>query len=276
MLDRGINLGNVLDARRGTTPLPWPGAAALAEAGFDTVRVPVCWTDHLDEPAFPQRVDAVVDELLAEDLDVIVNVHHFDDLQPDVLHALWTRIAGRYADRPPALRFELLNEPRIPPAGWNALAASTLARVREQDPEREVLIGPAAANTLAALDDLVLPGDEHLAMTFHYYEPFAFTHQGAFWEPGSDAWAGTGWGSEADRAAVTADLERAAGWGERHAVEVFMGEFGVIERAESTARAAWTAWVRTEAERVGIGWCYWALGTEFGLDAGLRSALGVS
>ncbi len=276
MLDRGINLGNVLDARRGTKPLPWPGAAALEAAGFSTVRVPVCWTDHLGDPAFPVRVDAVVDALLAQGLHVVVNVHHFDDLQPDVLHALWTRIASRYADRPPALRLELLNEPRIPPDAWNALAASTLARVREADPEREVLIGPAAANTLDALDDLVLPRDGHLSLTFHYYEPFAFTHQGAFWEPGSEAWLGTGWGSDADRAAVTADLRRARAWGERHGVAVFMGEFGAIDRAEPAARAAWTAWVRTEAERLGIGWCYWALGTEFALDADLRSALGVS
>jgi endoglucanase len=30
------------------------------------------------------------------------------------------------------------------------------------------------------------------------------------------------------------------------------------------ARAAWTACVRRAAERLGLGWCYWDFGTDFG------------
>jgi endoglucanase len=103
-------------------------------------------------------------------------VHEDPAGQSDILARLWRQIAARYADRPAALAFELLNEPRAPmtTGAWNELAASTLAAVREVDTGRRVLIGPAAANTLGALDELELPDDDRLALTFHYYSPFPF------------------------------------------------------------------------------------------------------
>jgi endoglucanase len=294
VLDCGINLGGIFDARQGTDALPWVGAEKLAAAGFRTVRIPVCWTDHLKangvvDPAFFRRVDKVIDELLDRKLEVILDVHHFDAVhfdpvgQRSVLHALWTQIATRYANRPSSLIYELLNEPRPPMAAgaWNDLALSTLDRVRKVDAERLVLIGPAAANTLDGLNDLRLPGDNQVAMTFHYYSPFGFTHQGACWELGSDAWLGTNWGSQSDREAVTDDLTKAREWADCNGRTVFMGEFGTHQSADRQARIRWTGWVRSEAERLEIGWCYWALGTEFGVyqfelndwDASLLAAL---
>lgn len=293
LLSSGINLGNVLDARSGTTPERWPGAAALDGAGFRTVRVPVCWTDHLapdgtiDGP-FAAHVDAVVDELLNHGLQVVLDVHHFDAIQADpvgqvgILTGLWRQLATRYLDRPSTLTLELLNEPRSPmtAAEWNDLSAAALPAIRDVDPVRRVLVGPAAANTLDELDALRVPDDDHLALTVHYYEPFRFTHQGAWWVPGADGWLGTRWGSADDRAVVTADLERAAEWAHRHGHPLFVGEFGTHSVADRASRLRWTTWVRSEADRLGLGWAYWALGTEFGLlgengtwDAQLHSAL---
>lgn len=257
------------------------------------MRVPVCWTDHLGsdgsiDAEFAARADAVVDELLAHDLEVVLDVHHFDAVHADpagqapVLAEIWRALAQRYADRSAALVFELLNEPRAPmtPAAWNELAARTLAAIRETDPGRRVVIGPAAANTLDALDALRVPDDPELILTVHYYAPFRFTHQGAEWEPGGGGWLGTTWGNDADHEAVTADLERAAAWARRHGRSLFVGEFGTHEAADRVSRLRWTGWVRHEAERLGLGWCYWALGTEFrvmrrggGWDTDLLDAL---
>lgn len=66
VLARGIDLGNMLDSRSRGSPELRPGAAALADAGFKTVRVPACRTGHLDadgtvEEDFASRVDSVVD-----------------------------------------------------------------------------------------------------------------------------------------------------------------------------------------------------------------------
>ena len=80
--------------------------------------------------------------------------------------------------------FELLNEPhgKLDAAGWNALLAEMLAIVRRTNPTRTIVIGPTQWNSLAELRSLELPAnDRNILVTFHYYEPFRFTHQGASW-----------------------------------------------------------------------------------------------
>jgi hypothetical protein len=81
--------------------------------------------------------------------------------------------------------FELLNEPHgrfnDNPELWNDLLAKALRVVRESNPSRAVIVGPVGWNALWRLPELRLPADRHLIVTVHYYEPFAFTHQGAEW-----------------------------------------------------------------------------------------------
>src|SRR3546814_18016253 len=60
------------------------------------------------DPAFLDRVEAVVDQALAADLNVILNSHHFDALDKDPaatapwLAAVWKQVAARFAARPEA------------------------------------------------------------------------------------------------------------------------------------------------------------------------------
>jgi endoglucanase len=276
---RGINFGNRLDALP-ARPVPDAWFDLVRDAGFDTVRLPVRWSAHaaatapyaLDEP-YAVAVDAAVDAALRRGLTTIVDVHHYDALQaaPDAhadrLVGLWERIAARYADRSPALWLEPLNEPHgaLDAPQWNILLREALAAIRAVDPDRTVLIGPAPMNDIHALPTLDLPDDERVRATVHYYAPLRFTHQGAPWVDGADRWRDVGWGGDgrggdADRAAVTADLERLAGHG-----AVFVGEFGTYERADLASRVRWTAHVRGELERLGLDWCYWDFATDFGV-----------
>jgi endoglucanase len=283
-LGRGINLGNALEAPRegqwGVT-LKAEYFKAIRDAGFDTVRLPVKWSAHAQSMApytidrkFAQRVDWAIDQALANKLNVIVNVHHYDEMDagPDEhlprLLGLWRQIAERYKDRPAGVYFELLNEPhdKLTEAKWNAMIPKLLAAVRQSNPTRPVIVGPGQWNSFRALDKLELPaGDRNLIVTVHYYEPFEFTHQGAAWVKGSAKWKGRKWqGGEAEKREVRKALEKVAAWAKAHGRPVFLGEFGAYEAADLESRARWTAFVAREAERLGFSWAYWEFCAGFG------------
>jgi len=251
----------------------------VREVGFDTVRLPVKWSAQAEASApytvdadFFDRVDRAVESALRRELGVVLNVHHFDELSADAdgqaarFLALWSQIGERYASASERLCFELLNEPHDPLTSerWNRLLADALTVVRSSNPERAVLVGPVRWNIPDALPALRLPDDDRLIVTVHYYSPFRFTHQGADWLEEAGEWRGTSWGTDAERDRVRADLERAAAWARDHGRPLFLGEFGTIENADTAARAAWTALVRSEADRLGMDWAYWDFATDFG------------
>jgi endoglucanase len=289
-LGRGINLGNTLDAPSDGARrfrLAEPYLDEVRAAGFNTVRLPVRWSGHAAEQApftieraFADCVDWAIDRALERGLNVVLNVHHYDELQtaPDAHAArflgLWGQIAPRYAARSDRLYLELLNEPRdaMTPERWNVVLAEALAIVRESNPHRAVIIGSAHMNDGGALADLRLPEDDRLIVTMHYYRPFEFTHQGAAWVPDADRWLGTSWGTSADRAAVRGDLEAAGRWATAQGRPLFVGEFGAYAKADMASRVRWTTFVRSEAERLGMSWAYWDLATDFGAFDPQRNA----
>lgn len=283
-LGRGINLGNALEAPKegawGVT-LKAPYFEAIKAAGFATVRLPVNWAAHAQaaapytiDPEFARRVDWAVDQALANRLNIIVNVHHYGqmDANPDEhlprLVGLWEQIAGRYKDRPAEVYFELLNEPhdKLTEEKWNAVLPRVLATVRKTNPSRPVLIAPGRWNSIGALDKLELPrGDPNLIVTVHSYDPFQFTHQGAPWVKGADQWKGRKWtGTEAEEAAIRKSLERAAAWAKMHERPIFLGEFGAYQDADLESRARWTRCMVREMERLGFSWAYWEFCSGFG------------
>jgi endoglucanase len=283
-LGRGINLGNALDA-------PAEGAwgvtlraeyfRAIKQAGFDTVRLPVCWSIHAAteapytiDPRFAARVDWAVQQALENKLNIIVNIHHYAAMhsEPDRhrprLVRLWEQVAQRYKDKPDGLYFELLNEPqgKLTEAKWNAILPGVLAAVRKTNPTRPVIVGPAQWNAIRALDKLELPKDDpNLIVTIHYYDPFEFTHQGATWVKGADKWKGRKWtGTEAEQVAIRMQLEKAAAWAKERGRPVFLGEFGAFEAADMASRAAWAQCVARQAEKLGFSWAYWEFCAGFG------------
>lgn len=283
-LGRGINLGNALEAPKegewGVT-LKAEYFRAIKKADFDTVRLPVKWSAHAKaaapyaiDPKFAARIDWAIDQALANKLNIIVNVHHYGDMdaEPDKhlprLIALWEQIATRYRDRPAGVYFELLNEPhgKLIEGKWNEALATVLRAVRKTNPTRPVIVGPAQWNAIWALDKLELPkGDRNLILTVHFYDPMEFTHQGASWVKGADKWKGRKWtGTDTEKAAVRKPFEKAATWAKAHDRPVFLGEFGVYQSADMESRARWARFVTREAERLGFSWAYWEFCAGFG------------
>ena len=217
-LGRGVNFGNMLEA-------PNEGEWGLfveeiffdkvVEVGMDHVRIPISWTHHTSSSApyqieteFAERVDEVIEFALQRGLRVIVNNHHYDELNDDPIAeqtralAIWQQIATRYQDLPDDVYFEILNEPHGQfnnnPELWNQFMVEALNVIRQTNPNRKVLVGPVFFNSIAALSSFAPPNDLNLVTTVHYYEPFEFTHQGATWidpvPPVGPTWSGEAFG----------------------------------------------------------------------------------
>lgn len=282
-LGRGINLGNALEApSEGAWGMTLEEAffPTIAGAGFDSVRIPIKWSVYAEDKApyaiggaIFERVDWAIEHAMDNDLAVVINIHHYDELIADPdghserLLALWEQIAPHYADYPDTLYFELLNEPNgaLTPQRWGELWPQVLAVVRESNPTRPVIVGPGQWYNISALSTLEIPDDPNLIVSFHYYNPFQFTHQGAEWVDGSTPWLGTTWtGTDTQQKAVRDEFDAAAEWAEREGVPLYMGEFGAYSRADMDSRAQWTEFVTREAEARGFSWAYWEFGAGFG------------
>lgn len=298
-LDRGINFGNMLDA-------PTEGAWGVrveesfldlvGDRGFTSaVRLPVRWSNHAStdaaariDPVFFARVDHVVDSLLARGCTVLLNMHHYRELdgskpdkgeasvdpaviQPRFL-AMWDQIARRYANRSERLIFEPYNEPtgKLEPH-WNRLLAEVVARIRVSNPQRVLMVGPTMWNNALRLNELRLPDDENLIVTVHHYEPFDFTHQGAEWqEPRLPVGLDCCDAKQLGR--IVAPLELARQWRDKHGYPVVVGEFGAYGKAPAEARRRYLAAIRREMEERQLPWMYWELAAGFGVyDPAARS-----
>lgn len=254
----------------------------IKQAGFHHVRLPVKWTSHASkeapytvDPAFFARVDEILKQAEESGLRVVLNHHHYSELDarpkeelPRAV-AIWKQIASRYKDRGDWLYFELMNEPHEElnkDNAWTALIPPLLAAVRETNPTRPVIIGPPFWNGMWALGKFRLPDDANLIVTVHYYNPFHFTHQGAHWVKDSDKWLGTKWTeSEQELATVRKEFDATAAWAKEHHRPIYLGEFGAFSKADDDSRARWTKTIVSEAEKRGWSWCYWEFGAGFGV-----------
>jgi endoglucanase len=131
---------------------------------------------------------------------------------------------------------------------------------------RKIIIGGIGNNDMDALQRLKLPDDKNILATFHFYEPFEFSHQGADWVEGADAWLGATWQGNADeKQAIASRLDQAASWSEEHRIPLILGEFGAINQADAASRQQWMGFVAREAEKRNIGWVYWEFCSQFGV-----------
>lgn len=252
--------------------------ADIAKAGFKTVRVPICFSAWASLTA-PydwetkeglEAADLFVKWALENNLHVIIDNHHpeFDNtiagaVTTERMVALWKRIAERYKNTDPEkVFFELRNEPRdIKADEWRAQAGALIKTVRAVAPNHTLIVGFHDWNSRTALIESTLFADSNIIYTFHYYDPFIFTHQGATWSSeGLPELKGVPFPWSKERAIETpatakgkwtesliksyekdsnaekmfADLKAAKDWSEKNKVPIFLGEFGSYGKNPTT------------------------------------------
>lgn len=279
-----VNLGNMLEA---PNEGEWGFVvqedffATIADAGFTAVRIPTKWSGHAGanppytiNSTFLARMTEVVGWALDAGLQVILNIHHYDEIMvtPDAhtarVIALWSQIATHFSAYPDELAFEILNEPfgALTDAKWNALYPQLIDTIRQTNPTRRIVFGGTWWNSFHTLDELILPADKsNLIATFHYYLPFEFTHQGAEWVDGSNAWLGQTWGTPTDYQNIATDFDWVRDWADDNNIPVLLGEFGAYYKADQASRLLYTEAVRMTAEDHDFSWCYWEFAAGFGI-----------
>lgn len=232
----GWNLGNSLESYFDGSAIAdetgWGNPVVTQELisnvidyGFNSVRIPVTWMEHMSadgtvERAWLNRVETVVDYALNEGVYVIVNVHHdggdvnetdpwIADLatQYDPVMAkfkkLWTQIAETFQNKSDYLIFEGINEvgfdsvynsnPKQAFTLVNDLNAAFIETVRAtggNNPYRHLLIGGYWTDidkTCEMLAHVTLPNDSRMIMSVHYYTPYQFCITGTQKTWGSSA-----------------------------------------------------------------------------------------
>jgi endoglucanase len=274
-----INMGSGLEAPRegewGYT-FRQRDLASVKAADFDTVRIPIKWSAHAlpnapytISPQFFARIDQIMTWALEQDLNVIINVHHYEELYQDPdrheprLLGMWSQIAARYRTAPANVMFEIINEPRDAFSGErvNRIQAQALSIIRATNPTRTVILTGDAWGSIEGMDNLKLPPDPFVVGTVHYYGPYEFTHQLASWLPNpppARTWPKTG-----DKEQLARDIRRMAAFRDRIQAPVLMGEYGVGNEVSMVLRAAWTADVTRAFNEINMPTCYFNYASGF-------------
>lgn len=277
---RCMNMGNALDA---PTEGEWDHVIeadsfrVIKEAGFDTVRIPVRWSAHTGggpdykiDTKFFARVDEVIDQALSQNLQVILNVHHFEELNEDPegnfakFIALWSQIAPHYASLPDSVYFEVLNEPNGELKGdiMRKVLTAGFNKIRESNPTRMLILGGEEWSGINTLPSIPAIDDPNQVYTFHYYDPFEFTHQKTSWTHLENS-GSRGWGSRADRKELKAAADYAKKAQAELGIPLFMGEIGAYEKAPYDDVVRYTKETREAFEDAGISWCVWSFTATF-------------
>jgi len=250
------------------------------------------------------RIDSALDMAMDSGMAVDFVVFPRDDYKQrlatqsgaDQFIMLWQVLAKHFVGRDPdRFFFELMNESEEQdPYRWVGLESATAKAIRDIDAEHTILASGAHYDSLGDLLATQTIDDPNVIYTFHFYEPYAFTHQGASWgsvewnyfrdipypaTPGEIAdriksipdnsaryqlylYGAEGWNA----ASILHRIAFAAEWGRERHVPVVCNEFGAFrDTAPPDSRARYLHDVRTALEQNGIGWAMWDWSGNFGL-----------
>ncbi len=250
-------------------------------------------------------VDAAIERFQRAGLLVLIDLHNedrADEVNPawqEAFVKFWGTLAARLKHFDPELTmFEIINEPVFKgrEEEWNSLNQKLAAAIRKSAPDHTIMTSGPNWGGIDGLRKLTLLEDTNVVYSFHCYDPFAFTHQGATWAgPDVKPLRNVPYPSSPEAVApLLADLEKYPGsrkllenygnqswnkaklanrfkegieWGARNKVPLYCGEFGVFPPyAKPEHRANWFRDFGQVLAENQIGWAVWGWDEGFGLN----------
>lgn len=280
----GWNLGNSLESEY--DELYWSNPKTtkamidkIAEKGFKTLRVPVRWDDNYTDSNYTistdymDRVETVVNYGLANNMYVIINVHH-NDLQTmvstdwstqqrvkDELSVVWKQISERFKNYGDKLIFEVNNEPRCG-EDWggnsayydcvnqyNEAARSAIRATGGNNSSRLVLLPTycASADSEKLYGWKNLSDDKMIAVSIHAYKPFDFAYEGN----GHSNWTDDDYNSLASTFSELNSVFVSKG------IPVVIGEFGATDKNNYYDRIKYAEIYASFAKSYGMPCLWW-------------------
>lgn len=318
-LQRGVNASLWFAQARDYSPerlrmfMTEDDIALIENLGFDHIRLSVDAAPLLqgglsrkdDGSPFLTELDRVVTTILRHHLSVIVDVHPESAYKANLRNGdepverfsmLWSSLAGHFATYDSEhVFFEIMNEPEQTDLyRWIGIEARVADAIRKAAPAHTILATGAKWSGLSDLLQTQPLALNNVIYTFHDYEPFAFTHQGATWtDPHVQSLRKIPYPSDPD--AVTANLDQSTSiagayfveeyglahwnaervdrtiafakrWADMHHVPVYCGEFGVLrDFVNPDMRAAWMHDMAVALRKNDIGWAMWDYQANFGI-----------
>lgn len=312
-LQRGVNLTGWDEADAARHPT-LQQLRALRGENFTHIRLPI---DHrqLEDKDAAAYLSAIYDQsifLISLGYAVSLDLHAGGEIGPQFasdpdggfqrLSTLWKRLmpVARSLD-PKKVAIELLNEPDIDQAVWMRTADRLIRQLRVDLPEHTIIVGPSGPQRHEMLEGMTPFSDRNIVYAIHYYDPFAFTHQGLNWGAADDPLrflkglpfpamlktpvvreqiaqlnaAGHDKSAQLltrslekpwDKVLVTDAFDTMAGWAKRYDRPVIVNEFGVLTfEAPRKSRLAWLGLVGDLARERCIGWTHWDFQDGFSL-----------
>ncbi len=279
----------------------------IQSLGCDVVRLPINLhfmttgaPDYTLDPLFLGFLDQAVDWAEELGLYLILDNHTFDpaeDTDPaigGVLIKVWGQMAAHFKDRSNLILYEVLNEPHgISDQLWNSIQQDVVDEIRSVDDKHTIVVGPASWNSYNNLAAMPIYEDDNLLYTFHFYDPFVFTHQGASWVSPSmvpladvpfpydaenmpsfptslnGSWihgAFNNYNVDGTVSKIKELIDIAVDFQQTRNVPIYCGEFGVyIPNSNQQDRVFWYDQVRQYLEEKNIAWTIWDYHGGFGL-----------
>nr|AMO13174.1 glycoside hydrolase [uncultured bacterium] len=178
---------------------------SIAAMGFEHVRLPIDEVQLYDE-AMNRHEDAfrlmhnAIEWTLENGMNIIVDLHiirshHFNSEngentlfekaeEQEKMIRIWLDLQKDLAKYPTdRVAYELMNEAVAPTdEDWNKLIAKLISSIREQEPERKIVVGSNLWQTVETFANLRVPEDDkNLILSFHFYYPLVVTHYRAWW-----------------------------------------------------------------------------------------------